>query len=140
MLLSFCTVNFLLAFGRTPFIWCLGSILGWIGIPLMNASLDVIFRSTIPPHMQGRVYACRNTLQFFTIPVGYLLGGTLVDHVFEPIMAGQKDGSLLVQLFGSEKGTGAALFFLVLAVAGSVMALSFLWILRKERWTDPVTQ
>ncbi|MBR2054965.1 MAG: MFS transporter, partial [Clostridia bacterium] len=69
-----------------------------------------------------------------------LLGGTLVDHVFEPIMAGQKDGSLLVQLFGSEKGTGAALFFLVLAVAGSVMALSFLWILRKERWTDPVTQ
>lgn len=140
ILLSFGTENFLLAFGRSPFIWCLGSILGWIGIPLMNASLDVIFRSTIPPHMQGRVYACRNTLQFFTIPVGYLLGGTLVDHVFEPIMAGQKDGSLLVQLFGSEKGTGAALFFLVLAVAGSVMALSFLWILRKERWTDPVTQ
>lgn len=140
ILLSLGTENFLLAFGRTPYIWCIGSILGWIGIPMMNASLDVIFRNTIPPHMQGRMYACRNTLQFFTIPVGYLLGGALVDRVFEPIMAGQKDGSLLVRLFGSEKGTGAALFFLVLAVAGSVMALSFLWILRKERWTDPITE
>ena len=140
IMLSFGTENFLLAFGRTPFVWCLGSVLGWIGIPLMNASLDVIFRNTIPPHMQGRVYACRNTLQFFTIPVGYLLGGALVDHVFEPLMAGQKAGSLLVGLFGSEKGTGAALFFLVLAVAGSLIALTFLWLLRKERWTDPVTQ
>lgn len=140
LLLSFCTENFLLAFGRTPFIWCLGSVLGWIGIPLMNASLDVIFRNTIEPHMQGRVYACRNTLQFFTIPVGYLLGGALVDHVFEPIMAGQKAGSLPVQLLGSEKGTGAALFFFVLGVAGAAMALFFLWLLRKERWTDPVTQ
>ncbi len=140
ILLSFGTENFLLAFGRTPLLWCIGSVLGWIGIPLMNASLDVIFRNTIPPSIQGRVYACRNTLQFFTIPVGYLLGGALVDHVFEPFMAGQMEESLLVRILGAEKGTGAALFLLVLGVAGSVMALSFLWLLRKEKWTDPETK
>ena len=134
ILLSFCTENFLLAIGRTPFVWCMGSILGWISIPLMNANLDVVFRSTIPPHMQGRVYACRNTLQFFTIPIGYLLGGFLVDQVFEPFMA---RGVAFTALLGSEKGTGAALFFLVLGIAGSAMALFFLWLLRHEKWTDP---
>ncbi len=140
LLLSFSTENFLLALGRTPLLWCIGSVLGWIGIPLMNACLDVIFRNTIPPSMQGRVYACRNTLQFFTIPVGYMLGGALVDHVFEPFMAGQKDTGFFARVLGSEKGTGAALFFFVLGVAGSFMALFFLWLLRKERWTDPTTK
>ncbi len=135
ILLSFGTENFLLALGRTPLVWCSGSILGWIAIPLMNANLDVIFRSTIPPHMQGRVYACRNTLQFFTIPLGYMLGGYLVDQVFEPFMV---KGMAFTSLLGSEKGTGAALFLLVLGFAGSLMALFFLWLLRHEKWTDPV--
>lgn len=68
LLLSMSSENFLLAFGKTPFVWCIGAALGWIAIPLMNANLDVIYRSSIPLEMQGRVYSCRNTLQFFTIP------------------------------------------------------------------------
>ena len=60
---------------------------GWLPIPLMNANLDVLFRTHIPVKMQGRVYAARNSLQFFTIPLEYLLGGALVDIVFEPFMA-----------------------------------------------------
>ena len=85
LMISMSTENFLLAFGRTPWVWCLGAVLGWLAIPLMNANLDVIFRSTIPADIQGRIYSCRNTLQFFTIPVGYFLGGLLVDRVFEPL-------------------------------------------------------
>lgn len=60
-------------------VWCVGAVLGWLPIPLMNANLDVLFRTHIPVKMQGRVYAARNSLQFFTIPLGYLLGGALVD-------------------------------------------------------------
>lgn len=70
-------------------VWCVGAVLGWLPIPLMNANLDVLFRTHIPVKMQGRVYAARNSLQFFTIPLGYLLGGALVDTVFEPFMAGK---------------------------------------------------
>ena len=62
MLFSLGTENFLLAFGRTPALWCLGQIIGWLPVPFMNANLDVILRSTIPVEMQGRVYSCRNTL------------------------------------------------------------------------------
>ena len=59
--------------------WCLGAVLGWVCIPIMNTNLDVVLRSSIPAAIQGRVYSARNTLQFFTIPLGYFLGGYLVD-------------------------------------------------------------
>ncbi|MDE6202446.1 MAG: MFS transporter, partial [Lachnospiraceae bacterium] len=98
LLFSMSTENFLLAFGRTPLIWGIGGFLGWIAIPLMNSNLDVILRLRIPEQMQGRIYSVRNSLQFFTIPVGYFLGGFLVDRVFEPIMAVQEKESILVKM------------------------------------------
>ena len=123
LLFSMSTENFLLAFGRSLPVWCLGAVLGWIFIPLMNASMDSLFRETIPAGVQGRVYSARNTLQFFTIPVGYLLGGWLVDRVFVPFMAAQGPESLWVSLFGTGKGGGAALFCLVIGVFGSLSCL-----------------
>lgn len=45
-------------------VWCVDAVLGWLPIPLMNANLDVLFRTHIPVKMQGRVYAARNSLPF----------------------------------------------------------------------------
>ncbi len=70
LLFSMSTENFFLAFGQTPLLWCTGAVLGWIVIPMMSANLDVIMRTKVPCDMQGRVYSARNTLQFFTIPLG----------------------------------------------------------------------
>ena len=125
LLFSMSFENFLLAFGRTPLIWCIGGFLGWIPIPLMSANLDAIMRLHVPEQMQGRVYSVRNSLQFFTIPVGYFLGGFLVDQVFEPIMVAQGEESTLVRLFGSGKGSGAAFLFFVIAFAGIGVCLYF---------------
>lgn len=125
LLFSMSFENFLLALGRTPFLWCLGGFLGWIAIPLMNTNLEAILRLHIPENMQGRVYSVRNSLQFFTIPVGYFLGGYLVDRVFEPIMAKQEPGSILSLLFGEGKGAGAAFLFFVIAFAGIAVCLYF---------------
>lgn len=136
LLISMSTENFLLAFGKTPAVWCVGAVLGWIVIPLMNANLDVIFRSDIPAEMQGRVFACRNTLQFFSIPVGNFLGGLLVDEVFEPLMARRPEGDLLVSLFGAEKGAGAAYLFFWCGIAGVAVCLIFWFLLRKYRWRE----
>lgn len=126
LLFSMSTENFLLAFGRTPFIWCIGGFLGWIAIPLMSTNLDAIMRLHVPEEMQGRVYSVRNSLQFFTIPIGYFLGGFLVDQVFEPVMAVQPETSLLVGMFGSGKGSGAAFLFFVIAFAGIGVCLHFI--------------
>lgn len=124
LLVSMSTENFLLAFGNNTIAWCIGAVLGWLFIPLMSANYDVIFRSTVPKEMLGRVYSVRNTLQFFSIPVGYFLGGFLVDKVFEPFMAGTKN-ALLLNIFGTEKGSGAAFLFFVIGIAGVLVCNVF---------------
>lgn len=136
LLISMSTENFLLAFTNSPVLWCLGAVAGWLPIPLMNANMDVIFRNEIPAEMQGRVFSCRNTLQFFSIPVGLFLGGFLTDSVFEPLMSGQPEGSVLTAVFGSEKGSGAAMLFAVIGVAGVAVCAVFSALLRKYKWRD----
>lgn len=126
LLFSMSTENFLLAFGQTVPVWCIGAFLGWICIPLMNANLDAILRTSIPQEIQGRVFACRNSLQFFTIPLGYFLGGLLVDAVFEPLMASQHAGNPLAAVFGSGKGSGAQMCFALQAVLGVLVCLYFM--------------
>lgn len=125
LLFSMSFENFILAFGRTVPLWCTGGFLGWIFIPLMSTNLDAVLREYTPVELQGRVYAVRNTLQFFTIPAGYFLGGFLVDKVFEPVMRIQHTGSILLRLFGSGKGSGAAFFFFVIAFLGIFTCLLF---------------
>ncbi len=123
MLFSLGTENFLLAFSREPVLWCIGQIIGWVLVPIMSANLDVILRTTIPVELQGRVYACRNTLQFFTIPIGLFLGGFMVDHVCEPFMSAYGDLFILKTFFGMGKGSGAALMMFILGISGSIICI-----------------
>ena len=125
LLFAMSTENFLLAFGRIVPVWCLGAALGWIFIPMMSANLGALMRERVPVELQGRVYSVRNALQFFTIPVGYLMGGWLVDRVFEPLMAVQGADSWLTVLFGTGKGAGAALTYCLLGVLGTLICLYF---------------
>ena len=134
MLFSLATENYLLAFSRSPVLWCIGQILGWIFVPVMSTNQNVIMKNTIPANLQGRVYACRNTLQFFTIPIGLLFGGFMVDEVCEPIMS--TSGRTLQFLFGTGKGSGAALMMFILGVTGTVMCLVFGHKLKKYNYTD----
>ncbi|HAK68313.1 MAG TPA: MFS transporter, partial [Treponema sp.] len=136
MLFSLGTENFLLAFSRNPVVWCLAQILGWIFVPVMGANQNVIMRNVVPLELQGRVYACRNTLQFFTIPIGLALGGFMVDNVCEPFMAAKSSGGILAGLFGSGKGSGAALMMFILGVTGTVFCLVFGTRLRKYKYTE----
>lgn len=125
LLFAMSTENFLLALGHSVSVWCIGAALGWIFIPMMNANMDVLLRNRIPIEMQGRVFSVRNSLQFFTIPIGYFVGGLLVDRVFEPLMASLSQGTFLTALFGSGKGSGAALLFFVIGFAGMFTCLFF---------------
>lgn len=124
LLISMSTENFFLAFGKALPLWCIGGVLGWLCIPIMNTNMDVLFRERIPVSMQGRVYATRNTFQFFTIPVGYIIGGFFVDKVFEPFME-RNTNPILSALFGTGKGSGAAFLFLFLAFIGIAICLMF---------------
>lgn len=125
LMLSMSTENFILAFGRSLPVWCIGAFLGWIAIPLMNTNLGALMRLNIPQEIQGRVYAARNSLQFFTIPLGYMLGGAAVDYLFEPLMSLQAQDSFLVRYFGIGKGSGAPCFFAILGILGVFVCVVF---------------
>ena len=137
MLFSLGTENFLLAFSREPLVWCVGQVLGWILVPVMSANQNAIMRNSIPVALQGRVYACRNTLQFFTIPIGLGWGGFMVDHVCEPLMAANRSVPWLTALFGSGQGSGAALMLFLLGAAGVVWCLASGKRLKGFTYTEP---
>lgn len=139
MLFSLGIENFLLAFTQKPVLWCVGQIVGWILVPVMSANLDVIVRTTIPVEMQGRVYSCRNTLQFFTIPIGLSVGGFMVDKVCEPVMARMPADGTVAFLFGCGKGAGAAMMMFILGVLGIAVCLGFGRVLRKYNYTEKTT-
>ena len=104
----------------------------------MGANLDVILRTTIPVTMQGRVFACRNSLQFFTIPVGFFLGGFLVDVFFEPLAAANRGNAILTSLFGSSKGSGAGMLIFLLGIAGAGICLFFGRLLKEFRYVERI--
>lgn len=135
MLFSLGTENFFLAFSRSSVIWCIGQFLGWALVPVMSANQNVIMRNTIPLKLQGRVYACRNTLQFFTIPIGLFLGGLFTDKVAEPFMA-IKENTVLSAFFGTGKGSGASLMMFALGIAGVIMVAVSGTAMKKYKYTE----
>ena len=136
MLFSLTTDNFLMSLSEEPVLWCVAQVLGYVPVTVMNTNLDVVVRSSIPHEMQGRVYACRNTLQFFTIPIGRLLGGWLVDDVFEPLLAASPPDGVLRRLFGSGNGSGAAMVIFLLGIAGLLVCLAFRRILKPYKFPE----
>ena len=139
MLFSLTSDNFLISLADKPWLWCLAQLCGYFPVTIMSTNLEIIIRSTIPVNMQGRVYACRNTLQFFTIPVGYYLGGWLVDEIFEPYMSSLPENHLFIRLFGSGKGSGAAMLLFVLGIIGALICIYFWNILSKYHYSEKNT-
>lgn len=122
--ISFFICDIFWGIGQTAWVWVAAAAAGNLPLPFLNANLSAIMRTRVPLEMQGRVFSTRDTLQYFMIPVGYLLGGFLADRVFEPFMASpsaaQRAMSLLV---GSGKGAGIALLFLLTGIIGTVASL-----------------
>lgn len=98
-------------------------------LPIMNGSSQALWQSKTDPDVQGRVFSVRRMLAQFTVPIGILLSGPLVDGVFEPLMA--NNGALaqtwVGSIMGTGQGRGLALFFVIIGLTlmlASVFALS----------------
>ena len=108
-----------LAFARSPLGWCVATFLQYLFAAVMNVHWGALMRTSVPHEMQGRVFSARDTLQNCTIPLGLYLGGILADEVFTPLA---QDSPALDALFGAS-GTGIALQFLLVALAGLALTL-----------------
>lgn len=125
LVFSSCAVSFLLcdclwALGRSVEIWAFAALAGNLPLPLLNANLTTLLRASVPMERQGRVFAAQGSLQFCCIPLGYLMGGLLSDHVAEPFMrAAGPAAQALAPLVGSGAGSGMALLFLLVGLFGA---------------------
>jgi DHA3 family macrolide efflux protein-like MFS transporter len=74
-----------LARGLTPpngFQFLVGAtLLGGLASPMFFASLRAMLQSTVPPEMQGRVFATQGSLVMATGPLGLALLGPLADRI-----------------------------------------------------------
>jgi len=85
------------------------------GIPLILNCSQVIWQRKVAPELQGRVFAIRSTLATVAAPLAYLLGGPLVDYVFNPpLLPGGALAGSVGQLIGVGPGRGIGLLFMVL--------------------------
>ncbi|MBO4679665.1 MAG: MFS transporter, partial [Lachnospiraceae bacterium] len=67
---------------------------------------------------------------------GLFLGGFFVDKICEPFMEMRSDNSFWTTLFGSGKGSGAALMMFILGVTGTVICITSGQIMKKYKYTE----
>lgn len=119
MLFSFLVCNGLLGVGRNFYVWMFAVFAGNSTVPFLMANVEYIMRTKIPLEMQGRVFSARNTLQYFSIPVGYIFGGALTDKIIMPFMRKPSDlQHFFACLVGSGKGDGTGVIYVLIALAG----------------------
>lgn len=119
--LSFLLGDTFMAIGSDVYMWMIAGFFASFPLPFLDAGLNEIMYEKVPKAMQGRVFAARNSMQFFTIPIGLILGGALAEYVFEPLM---NSGFILVKylekIVGEGPGSGMALMFLITGTLGLV--------------------
>ena len=119
-MISFGICDFLTASSRSVWSWSVAGFLSELSIPFIVSPYYSIWQERVPPDVQGRVFSAREMIQTSPNPVGYLLGGLLADHLFEPVFAGITPLSPLV---GSGPGAGMAAMFLFTALLGAANGL-----------------
>jgi MFS family permease len=121
---SFILANVLWAVGQNAWVWVFAAFAGNLPLPFLSANLTAVMRTNIPAQMQGRVFSTRDTLQFFTIPLGLFLSAVLADNVFEPFMQTVSELQRFLSIaVGSGKGSGMAVMFLITGTIGSLSSL-----------------
>jgi MFS family permease len=101
-------------------VWVVGSVIGALVGPLINASNQAIWQSKVAPDLQGRVFSARRLIAWFTNPISPIIAGTLADFVLEPQM---RTTSALSETFGWMVGTGPGAGMGLIIVACGLLAV-----------------
>lgn len=123
---SFLFGDLLMGIGQNVIVWFIAALAASVPLPFLTAGQNVILYNTIPTDMQGRVFAVRNAMRYFTIPIATLLGGALADYVFEPFMKTENQlSNILQKIVGRGLGSGMATMFLCTGFLGFVSCIIF---------------
>ncbi|MGH7998948.1 MAG: MFS transporter [Brasilonema sp.] len=110
--------------GHTPLIWIPAQFCSSFNFPILGGSSDAIWLSKVKPEVQGRVFATRSVILLLTSAVAYLIAGPLADYIFEPAMMPIASfAPLLGKIFGTGKGAGMALLYVISSLCLLVVGL-----------------
>jgi MFS family permease len=114
----------LMGVGQSLPVWAVAAFIGFAITPLVNGSNQAIWQAKVAPDVQGRVFAARRLIAWFTGPIAPLIAGPLADFVLEPRM--QAGGALtgtFSWLVGTGPGAGMALLLIVTGLLASLVGL-----------------
>ena len=117
--------NIILGLGRTPIIWIPAQLYSSLNYPFLGSYTDAIWLAKVQPQLQGRVFAARSMILLLTSALANLIGGPLADRVFEPAMMPQgRLAPIFSSIFGTGRGAGSALLYVISSVGLLLVALS----------------
>ncbi|QIR40554.1 MFS transporter [Tolypothrix sp. PCC 7910] len=115
----------ILGLGRTPVIWIPAQLCSSFNYPLLGSHSDAIWLAKVQPQLQGRVFATQSMILLLTSAIANLIGGTFADQVFEPAMRlGGNFAPLFGSIFGTEKGAGMALMYVISSLSLLIVGIS----------------
>jgi MFS transporter, DHA3 family, macrolide efflux protein len=124
VMLSFLVCDAMMAVSTSTAGWIAAGLLAEITIAFIVSPYFAIWQEQVPTDVQGRVFAMREMVQVTSQPLGYLAGGLLADHLFEPLMLGGGGlAAALSRLVGSGPGSGMAVMFLFTSLFGALTGL-----------------
>lgn len=112
----------LFGLGRSPWVWLPAQFCSSLHFPLLGSSETALWMKTIPPALQGRVFAANSLVGQGVSALAALMAGPLADRFFEPLMqVGMQSGELRWGLLPSLMGPGSGMTLLyVLSSLGLV--------------------
>ncbi|WP_410771117.1 amino acid adenylation domain-containing protein [Fontibacillus sp. BL9] len=101
----------------------------WFSVTLVNTHWQSLIQTKVGLELQGRVLATNQMIAMSSMPVGYLLAGTLADSVFNTAMnPGGALAGTLGPIIGTGQGRGIGLLIIcvgVLAMAWAIAGFNF---------------
>lgn len=118
--------NAFLGIGQTIPVWYVGAFFLMFFVPFLNGSNQAIWQAKVAPDVQGRVFSARRLIAQISVPLGMLIGGTLADRIFEPMMNDPSSvGALMFGgLVGTGPGAGMGLILLITGVLGALVGVA----------------
>ncbi|PSB09510.1 MFS transporter [Pleurocapsa sp. CCALA 161] len=110
--------------GQSLTIWLPAQFCSSLNFPLIESSETALWMETVPPRLQGRVFAANSLVLELVSAIATLIAGLLSDRILEPAM--QSDtilSSLFVPIFGNGAGAGMALLYVGCAIAMFLVGL-----------------
>ena len=111
--------------GIIPLIWIPAKFCSSLNFPILGSADEAIWLRKVRPNVQGRVLSTRYLVERGASTVAYLIAGPLADYVFEPVMmSGGSLAPILGWIFGTGKGAGMALLYVISSLGLLLIGLS----------------